>query len=342
MAAKLHRSFLVYSLCLMILSLGPNHVALCTAQMQSFVYSGFQGADITLDGSAMVQPGGLLQLTNSSDIIGYAFHRAPLRFRHGAGGTVRSFSLSFVFAVQSEFVKESSGGMAFFVAPGRNFSGAMPGSFLGLFNASTNGRPDNRIFMAELDTFGNGEFKDIDSNHVGIDINGLISIEAHTAGFYDDKTGSFTNLSLNSGDPMQLWVEYDAQITQVVSTLAPLGAAKPHRPLFTATTNLFDVLEDPSFVGFSGSSGSLSTLYSVLGWSFGVDGPALAINITNLPKLLRGRQEARSKVLQIVLPIATTAFITAVGAAITLLVQRHRRYAELREDWEVEFGPHRF
>ncbi|EMS46773.1 L-type lectin-domain containing receptor kinase IV.1 [Triticum urartu] len=342
MATKLHRSILAYSLCLMILSLGPDHVALCTAQAQSFVYSGFRGADITLDGSAMVQPGGLLQLTNSSDIIGYAFHRAPLRFRHGAGGTVRSFSLSFVFAVQSEFDKESSGGMAFFVAPGRNFSGAMPGSFLGLFNASTNGRPDNRIFVAELDTFGNGEFKDIDSNHVGIDVNGLISVEAHTAGFYDHKTGSFTNLSLNSGDPMQLWVDYDAQITQVVSTLAPLGAAKPRRPLFTATTNLSDVLEDPSFVGFSGASGSLSTLYSVLGWSFGLDGPAPAINITNLPKLFRGRQEVRSKVLQIVLPIATAVFIAAVGTAITLLVRRHRRYAELREDWEVEFGPHRF
>ncbi|KAK1692984.1 hypothetical protein QYE76_009681 [Lolium multiflorum] len=229
----------------------------------------------------MVQPGRLLQLTNSSDIIGYAFHRAPLHFR---GGTVQSFSLSFVFAVQSEFDKESSGGMAFFIAPGRNFSGAMPGSFLGLFNASTNGRPDNHIFVVELDTFGNGEFKDIDSNHVGIDINGLISIESHTAGFYDDDTGSFTNLSLNSGDPMQLWVEYDAQTTQIVSTLAPLGAAKPRRPLFTTTANLSDVLQNPSFLGFSGSSGSLSTLYSVLGWSFAMDGPAPAINITNLPK----------------------------------------------------------
>jgi serine/threonine protein kinase len=339
MAAKLHPSILVYFMCLMILSLGPNHLAPCTAQVQSFVYSGFQAADIILDGSAMVQPGRLLQLTNSSDIIGYAFHRAPLHFR---GGTVQSFSLSFVFAVQSEFDKESSGGMAFFIAPGRNFSGAMPGSFLGLFNASTNGRPDNHIFVVELDTFGNGEFKDIDSNHVGIDINRLMSIESHTAGFYDDDTGSFTNLSLNSGDPMQLWVEYDAQTTQIVSTLAPLGAAKPRRPLFTTTTNLSDVLQDPSFLGFSGSSGSLSTLYSVLGWSFAMDGPAPAINITNLPKLLRAHREARSNVLEIVLPIATATFITAMGITIFLLVQRHRRYGELREDWEVEFGPHRF
>lgn len=341
MATKqLHKSILVYSL-MILSSVGPNHVALCTAQVQSFVYSGFQGANITLDGSAMVQPSGLLQLTNSSDIIGYGIHRAPLTFR-GSGGTVRSFSLSFVFAVQSEFDKESSGGMAFFVAPGKNFTGTLPGSFLGLFNASTNGNPDNHIFLVELDTFGNGEFKDIDSNHVGIDVNGLISIQAHTAGFYDDNTGSFTNLSLNSGDPMQLWVEYDAQTTQVASTLAPLGASKPRKPLFTTTTNLSGVLKDPSFVGFSGSSGSLSTLYSVLGWSFSLDGPAQPINITNLPKLLHAHEEVRSKVLEIVLPIATATFIAAVGITIFLVVRRHRRYAELREDWEVEFGPHRF
>ncbi|PNT77103.1 hypothetical protein BRADI_1g57810v3 [Brachypodium distachyon] len=344
MAAKRHTSIFVYYLRFMvILSLGPpNHVVLCSAQADSFVYSGFQGADITLDGSTAVQPDGLLQLTNGSDIIGYAFHRAPLRFRGSPNFTVQSFSLSFVFGIQSVFDKESSGGMAFFISPGKNFSNTFPGSFLGLFNPSTNGSPNNRIFVVELDTFGNGEFKDIDSNHVGVDINGLISIEAHTAGFYDDKTGIFRNLSLNSGDPMQLWVEYDAQTTQVVLTLAPLGTAKPQRPLFTTTTNLSNVLEEPSYMGFSGSTGSLSTLYSVLGWSFGLDGPAPAINIANLPKLPHGDRKARSKVLEIVLPIASAAFIAVVGTAIILFMRRRSRYAELREDWEVEFGPHRF
>jgi len=31
-----------------------------------------------------------------------------------------------------------------------------------------------------------------------------------------------------------------------------------------------------------------------------------------------------------------------VGTVVFLLVRRHLKYAELREDWEVEFGPHRF
>jgi serine/threonine protein kinase len=46
--------------------------------------------------------------------------------------------------------------------------------------------------------------------------------------------------------------------------------------------------------------------------------------------------------LEIVLPVATAVFLLAAGMAIFLLVRRHRRYAELHEDWELEFGPHRF
>ncbi|PNT77097.1 L-type lectin-domain containing receptor kinase IV.1-like [Brachypodium distachyon] len=340
MAAKLHTSILVYSMC-PILLIGPNLVAFCTAQVQSFVYSGFKGADITLDGVAVVRSDGLLELTRIADVRGYAFHRDPLRFRRSPNGTVQSFSVSFVFGVQSD-IDVSVDGMTFFIAPGNKFSNTFSGAYLGLFNDSTNGSPNNHIFAVELDTFGNGEFKDMDSNHVGIDVNSLFSVQAQAAGFYDDMTGTFTNLTLNSGEPMQLWVEYDAQTTQVISTLARLGATKPRRPLFTTTTNLSDVLENPSYVGFSGSTGSLSTIYCVLGWSFGMDGPAPAINITNLPKLLRGHRKARSKVLEIVLPIATAMFIAVVGIVIVLLMRRRLRYAELREDWEVEFGPHRF
>jgi serine/threonine protein kinase len=326
----------------LILFLDPNHGVFCTAQAQSFVYSGFTGADITLDGVAMVRPDGLLQLTNVSDVTGYAFHRDPLLLRKSPTSAVRSFSVSLVFGVQSEFVDSSVDGITFFIAARKNFSGSFSGGFLGLFNDSTNGSPDNHIFAVEIDTFKNGEFMDMDSNHIGVDINSVFSIQAHTAGFYDDNTGIFTNLTLNSGEPMQLWVEYDAQTTQINSTLAPLGADKPRKPLFSTTTNLSDVLKDPSYVGLSGSTGPVNTGYYVLGWSFGMDGPAPAINTANLPKLPHGHQKARSKVLEILLPIATALFIALVGTAIFLVVRRRLRYAELLEDWEVEFGPHRF
>jgi serine/threonine protein kinase len=46
--------------------------------------------------------------------------------------------------------------------------------------------------------------------------------------------------------------------------------------------------------------------------------------------------------LDIILPVASATFILALVTVIFLVIRRKIRYAELREDWEVEFGPHRF
>jgi serine/threonine protein kinase len=47
-------------------------------------------------------------------------------------------------------------------------------------------------------------------------------------------------------------------------------------------------------------------------------------------------------VLEIILMIASGTFIFTVGTTIILLVRRRMKYAELHEDWEDDFGPHRF
>jgi serine/threonine protein kinase len=118
--------------------------------------------------------------------------------------------------------------------------------------------------------------------------------------------------------------------------------AKPSKPLVSATQNLSDVLVDPVYVGFSSATGTVKSLHYVLGWSFAMDGSAPAINIAGLPKLPRFGPKPRSRVLEIVLPIATAATVLAVVAVVVVLVRRRLKYAEIREDWEVEFGPHRF
>jgi hypothetical protein len=65
-----------------------------------------------------------------------------------------------------------------------------------------------------------------------------------------------------------------------------------------------------------------------------VDGLTPAIDIAKLPKMPRlGGSKDLSKVLEIVLPIAATSLILVVGTAVLLLLRRHLRYAELREDF---------
>ena len=46
--------------------------------------------------------------------------------------------------------------------------------------------------------------------------------------------------------------------------------------------------------------------------------------------------------MEIVLPIATATLILSIGTVVVLIVRRRLKYAEVHEDWESEFGPHRF
>ncbi|KAK1664407.1 hypothetical protein QYE76_052566 [Lolium multiflorum] len=308
-----------------------------------FVYSGFNGSNLTLDGAANITPRGLLELTNGTvRQKGHAFHPTPLRFHRTPNGTVQSFSLSFVFAILSAYPDLSGHGLAFFIAPNNNFSGAYPTQYLGLFNDQNNGATSNHIFAIELDTVKNYDLQDINDNHIGININNLHSLESHDAGYYDDKSAIFQRLVLISHKVMQVWVDYDAEATQINVTMAPFRVAKSVRPLISTTYNLSMVLTSPAYVGFSSSTGTVTAQHYVLGWSFGMNTLAPPIDTTKLPQLPRLGQKAQSKALQIILPVAIVVLLFAAGTTIFLLVRKNLRYAELHEDWEAEYGPHQF
>ncbi|XP_062188357.1 L-type lectin-domain containing receptor kinase SIT2-like [Phragmites australis] len=306
-----------------------------------FVYHGFSGAHLTLDGNAMVTPDGLLELTNDTVNLGHAFYPTPLNFHQQLNGTVQSFSVSFVFAILSVHANISTMGMAFFVSPTKNLSNTGL-QYIGLLNSGNDGNTSNHMFVVELDTTQNVEFKDIDNNHVGININSLHSLKAHHTGYYDDMSSSFKNLTLTSGKAMQVWADYDGETSLVNVSLAPVGEAKPVAPLLSSLYNLSAILRDPSYIGFSATTGAVRTRHCVLGWSFAMNGPAPAIDISKLPKLPRIGPKPHSKVLEITLPIASAVFVSTLGFVIVLLVYRRLRYTEVKEDWEVDFGPHRF
>jgi serine/threonine protein kinase len=309
-----------------------------------FAYTGFTGSSLTLDGVASVTPNGLLELTNGTlRKKGHAFHPTPFRFSSTPNGTVDSFAVSYVFAIYCIQPDICGHGMAFLIAETNNFSDAMPMQYMGLLNMYNNGNASNHLFAVEIDTNKNDEFRDINNNHVGIDVNGLHSVNSSSAGYYDDTNGNFHSLILASYKMIQVWVEYDGHRTQTINvTLAPLNMAKPFKPLVSATYNLSSVLSGKAYVGFSSSTGSFIARQYVLGWSFGLNMPAPPIDVTKLPKLPHEGPKPRSKVLEIVLPICTATFVLVLGSIVILFIRRRLRYAELREDWEVEFGPHRF
>ncbi|XP_054782447.1 L-type lectin-domain containing receptor kinase IV.1-like [Prosopis cineraria] len=329
---------LMATVVLFLLAMTTAIMVLVSGDDTSFVFNGFRSANLTMGGDASVNSNGLLQLTNETKMhVGHAFYPSPLVFTNTS-----SFSTTFVFAIRPFYPAVSGHGIAFVISPTKAFPGARPGQYIGLFNETTNGDPTNHVFAAEFDTMQTSEFGDIDNNHVGIDINGLNSTISAPAS-YCINGSHFQNLSLISGLPMQAWVDYDGGSKQINVTLAPINVKKPETPLLKLSLDLSHVLTYSSYVGFSSSAGSLLTSHYVLGWSFKLNGVAQNLDVSQLPKLPRiigGTKQ--SVILSIGLSLLSHCLLFLVISSVFYYRYRKRKFSEVVEEWEQEYGPHRF
>ncbi|KAI8015278.1 L-type lectin-domain containing receptor kinase I.8 [Camellia lanceoleosa] len=254
-----------------------------------FIYNGFRGANLHLDGLAQIHPDGLLQLTNTSEKqSGHAFYQLPIKFNDSLPQAL-SFSTNFVFIMVPENTANGHG-IAFTISPSTNFTGAFTTDFFGLLNSTNNGLASNHLLAIELDNNENEQFNDIDNNHVGIDVNNLTSIDSATASYYSSREGKNTTLTLVSGNPIQVWIDYDGAENLLNVTLAPIPSPKPNRPLLSTPINLAPILLDSMYVGFSSSTGAAATNHYILGWSFNKSGTSQSIEISKLPSLPHQRK----------------------------------------------------
>ncbi|XP_061349736.1 L-type lectin-domain containing receptor kinase IV.1-like isoform X2 [Gastrolobium bilobum] len=277
----------------------------------SFIYNGFQSSHLYVDGIAELTSNGLLRLTNDTkQQKGHAFYPSPIVFKNTFNGSVSSFSTTFVFAIRTEYPTLSGHGIVFVVSPTKGLPNSLPSAYLGLFDKSNNGNDSNHVFGVELDTILNSEFADINDNHVGI--------------------------------AMQVWVEYDGVKKQIDVTLAPINIGKPERPLLSLTKDLSPILNNIMYVGFSSSTGSVLTSHYVLGWSFKVNGQAQQLAISELPKLPRLGDKKEFKFLTAGLPLISVVLVLMITLAVVFVIKRKKKFAEVLEDWEQEYGPHRF
>ncbi|CAJ2670400.1 unnamed protein product [Trifolium pratense] len=318
-------------------------VTLVASKDNSFTYNGFQSSDLDLDGTADVIEDGLLRLTNDNTrVTGHAFYPNPIVFKKTSDGRVSSFSTTFVFAIRSQYPTLSGHGIVFVVSPTNGLPNSLPSQYLGLFDSSNIGNSNNHIFGVELDTVQDFEFDDINDNHVGIDINDLKSYNATPAGYYDDENnGQLKNLTLFSGNPVQVWIEYDSEKTMIDVTLAPINVVKPTRPLLSTTKDLSPIFNNTMYVGFSSTTGLISSYHDVLGWSFKVDGQVQNLIISKLPTLARFSEKKESKILTVGLPLILLSLVFMITLGVMYYIKR-KKFSEILEDWEHEYGPHRF
>ncbi|XP_023638834.1 putative L-type lectin-domain containing receptor kinase V.6 isoform X3 [Capsella rubella] len=293
-----------------------------------------------LEGSAVYDPNNYMILTNTTKhSYGQAFNNVSTSYKN------QSFSINFLFGIVSEHKQQASHGMAFVFSHTRSLPGASSDQYLGIFNERNNGNASNNVIAIELDIHKDEEFGDIDDNHVGIDINGLTSVLSAPAGYYDDKDGNFRNLSLISGKVMRLSIVYSHIDKQLNVSLCPAEfIVPPNKPLLSLNRDLSHYFSKETYLGFTASTGSIRALhYMLIMQPFnGLTYPPMEFGVVpTLPPYPRKASDRTRTILAVCLTLAVfAAFITSgIGSAFYL---RHQKVKEVLEEWEIQYGPHRF
>lgn len=100
---------------------------------------------------------------------GRAFYSRPVKFRRPGTNSPASFTTFFSFSITNLNPSSIGGGLAFIISPDDDSNGAA-GGFIGLSQGSNPG-----FVAVEFDTLMDVEFKDINGNHVGLDLGSMVS-----------------------------------------------------------------------------------------------------------------------------------------------------------------------
>ncbi|CAI0378779.1 unnamed protein product [Linum tenue] len=243
-----------------------------------FDFLAFAIRNFTLLGDSYLRNGvvGLTRdVTVPTSSAGTVIYNDPIPFSdpESAPPSAASFSTRFTFSIGNVNPSSFGDGLAFFLSRDNETLGS-PGGYLGLVNASR--LTKNKFVAVEFDTRVDSHFGDPSENHVGFDIDSLISI----------KTADplLQGIDLKSGEQITAWVEYD-HVAKVLDVFLSFSISKPEIPLLSVDVDLSDNLKGNVYVGFSGSTEGSTELHSVHSWSFNMtgEGSLLRPRSTNPP-----------------------------------------------------------
>ncbi|XP_057442047.1 L-type lectin-domain containing receptor kinase VIII.1 [Lotus japonicus] len=180
---------------------------------------------------------------------GQALYSRPVRFRQPGTNIPASFTTFFSFSVTNLNPSSIGGGLAFVITPDDETVGDA-GGYLGLAAG---------FIAVEFDTLMDVEFKDINGNHVGVDLNSVVSSQAGDL----DSIG----IDLKSGDTVNAWIEFDGSI-QGLNVWVSYSNLKPKEPVLSMNLDMGQYLNDFMYVGFSGSTQGSTETHRVEWWSF--------------------------------------------------------------------------
>ncbi|KAI8014667.1 Peroxidase 21 [Camellia lanceoleosa] len=186
---------------------------------------------------------------------GRALYSKPIRFRQPVTHFPASFSTFFSFSVTNLNPSSIGGGLAFLISPDDSAVGD-GGAYLGLMNQT--GGPIGTVAV-EFDTLMDVQFMDINGNHVGLDLNSMVSTKIADLESID--------VDLKSGDLVNSWIDYSGS-TRIFNISVSYSNLKPEAPLLSFTLDLDQYVSDFMYVGFSGSTQGSTEIHSINWWSF--------------------------------------------------------------------------
>lgn len=153
-----------------------------------------------------------------------------------------SFSMHFVFAMS----RKNGDGLAFYMVPS--------GFLLSPFDVRK-----HHFLAIEFDTFMDEKYDDVNDNHVGVDVDSLVSVKVSNV--------SSIHLELNSGEKLQAWIDYEASSERFEVRLSKLGADRPVEPLLFYSIDLSKMWEgmdvSVGLTSLEGNSSQTCSIYSL-------------------------------------------------------------------------------
>lgn len=205
---------------------------------------------LTINGNA-AQVGNVLRVTRDTfNQAGSAFSTNTVALTSGA-----AFSTYFRFRFTNaggacDFPPDSCGadGIVFAVQTVSNSVGGLGGGigYAGIANS----------VGVEFDNWFNSGL-DINSNHVGIDLNGSVASVAST---------NISEADLNDGDIWNAWVDYNS-VTDLLEVRLTRSAVRPAAAILSYTVDLATVLgSTDAYVGFTSGTGAAFANHDILSW----------------------------------------------------------------------------
>ncbi|KAG6386543.1 hypothetical protein SASPL_151709 [Salvia splendens] len=318
-----------------------------------FIFNSFPAsaaANFTFVDHARIDPP-VIRFTNDSEDLsnGRAFLPFPIPFRipnFPANATTTSFSTQFVFSILPQIADSPGFGLAFVLSNSTTPPRVVTGQYFGVFSSPP--RTVAPLVAVEFDTGRNTEFNEVNGNHVGVDLNSVLSEATALAGYYDSDS-QFVEIDMRSGQNVHAWIEFDGPGNEINVTIAPAGVPRPATVLLSyKNPAVADYIAAEMFVGFSASKTEWVEVQRLLAWSFSDEGIAKDINTTVLPVFRPGNSGGSSLSEGAVAGIAVVAVVAVVAAALLVSWIWWRKSGSFDEedddieDWEMEYWPHKY